>query len=318
MNETSTAQTVSLRYRFGEIPLFSVRWPGQVYSSFSAQTPDEHELGNRLNALDPEVQCLFWVACPIDRAQPRWTIREHVLCYVRQQYDRFYVNLQSSFDDYLDHFSAKSRQTVRRKIRKLEEHSGSTVDRREYRTPSEIESFIPIAAELSRKTYQHQLLQLGFCDGVEMRRSLLRQAEQGTLRTYLLFVRNQPVAFMICPIQDDVVVYSQVGYDPAYSEWSPGTVLQYHVLERLFAEGKYRIFDFGNGQGPHKEFFATASIRCADIYLFRNSFRNRLLVRLHALCDGFSENVGKFLNRLGIKETVKKLLRRTSAKWLHQ
>ena len=108
---------------------------------------------------------------------------------------------------------------------------------------------------------------------------------------------------------DNVLQYASLGYDPDYRPWSPGTVLQYCALESLFAEERFKTFDFGAGAAPHKTFFATSSVRCADIYYFRKTMRNRWLIRSHMLVDSLSSGVGSLLDRWNLKSRIKRWLR---------
>jgi CelD/BcsL family acetyltransferase involved in cellulose biosynthesis len=128
-------------------------------------------------------------------------------------------------------------------------------------------------------------------------------------RGYLLFHAEKPIAYIFCPAQDGNLLYQFLGHDPEYERWSPGTVLQYLALESLFAEGRFRTFDFTEGEGAHKEFFANRSVLCADIYYFRKSPKNYLIVGLHAGLYAASRGATRLLDRLGLKARIKKLIR---------
>ncbi|QJQ07721.1 GNAT family N-acetyltransferase [Undibacterium piscinae] len=49
---------------------------------------------------------------------------------------------------------------------------------------------------------------------------------------------------MYCPIVDDALIYAYLGYDPDYLKLSVGTVLQWLALQDMFAETRFKIFDF--------------------------------------------------------------------------
>ena len=141
-----------------------------------------------------------------------------------------------------------------------------------------MDEFHRLAFEVSEKTYQSRLLSSGL-PGVDRFR-----ARVDALRTrgYVLWHAGKPVAYLFCPARDGNLLYEHVGYDPEYQRWSPGSVLQALALESLFAEGRFRTFDFTEGDGDHKRFFANRSVPCADLYYFRKSPRNVLIVGLHA------------------------------------
>jgi CelD/BcsL family acetyltransferase involved in cellulose biosynthesis len=86
-------------------------------------------------------------------------------------------------------------------------------------------------------------------------------------------------------------------------------VLQFHALERLFGEKGLRLFDFLEGEGQHKRLFATRTTRCADLYYFRRTLKNRALVGLHAGLDTLSTRIARILDRYKLKARIKRLLR---------
>jgi CelD/BcsL family acetyltransferase involved in cellulose biosynthesis len=137
-------------------------------------------------------------------------------------------------------------------------------------------------------------------------------AAQDNVRGYLLFAKDAPAAFLLCPIRQGCVLYDWVGYDPAFSSQSPGTVLQYLALEELFAENRHRLFDFTEGEGEHKEFWSRGFAPCADIYYLRPTARNGALVAGHASLHVASRRAVDVLERLGIKARLKRLLRARS------
>ncbi len=53
---------------------------------------------------------------------------------------------------------------------------------------------------------------------------MTKKVEQRNVRAYLLFNDNEPVAYMYCPIQNDVLLYQYLGYDPEYMQWSVETI----------------------------------------------------------------------------------------------
>jgi CelD/BcsL family acetyltransferase involved in cellulose biosynthesis len=183
---------------------------------------------------------------------------------------------------------------------------------REFRYREEMDEFYRLAREVSEKTYQERLLNVGLPDGDEFRQELYDFSARDVMRGYLLFHDKKPIAYLYCPVQENIMLYRHLGYDPEFKQWSPGTVLQHVVLEKLFAEGKFQMFDFTEGQGPHKEFFSTGSIRCADIYYLRPTIRNLLLLRLHSGLSTLTATTVKLLDQLGVKSRIKKLIRSKS------
>jgi len=304
----ATARTVRLKYLLGEWPLFSVGFELCVLSTHFTRLgriPEETR-----GALEPTADGILLRSHPVAERLPRVSRAGEFVRYVPSQYERRYIHLDGTFEDYLKQFSSKSRSTLRRKVRKFAQLCGGEPSWRTYRTPREMEEFYRLARDVSRKTYQERLLDAGLPESDEFRRKMIEAAERDDTRGYLLFHESRPIAYLHCPLHDGIAFYGYLGYDPEYAKWSPGTVLQHLALEQLFAEAGTRMFDFTEGEGRHKSFFATHSVLCADIYYLRRSLRNRCLVRLHAVLEAFSRSLVRLLDRLGVKERIKRLIRR--------
>ncbi len=310
MTEAWTAQIVPLDFRLGEVTLFSVESRLHVRNAeFLGAAGEGEEPGEPGPALLADSQGVLIRSHPVAERLPRLARLGHTIRYVPSQYERYYVDLTWTKDRYFGKFSGKSRSTQRRKIRKFAKTTGGDLDWRVYRTPEELAEFHALARRISERTYQEKLLDAGLPDDEEFRDRMAALAGNDSVRAYLLFDQGQPVAYLYCPVRDGVLLYEYLGYDPRYTNLSPGTVLQWLALESLFEEGRFRLFDFTEGEGAHKEFFATGSRRCANIYFFRRSLRNFCLVWLHAGLECLTAGTARVLDRLGLKSRIKRFLR---------
>lgn len=226
----------------------------------------------------------------------------------RQDYRRHYIDMRQSFADYMAQFSGKTRSTLRRKAKKLaEEAGGYTVS--EHRTPAEIEAFLAAALPLSAKTYQARLLGAGLPEGPEARRAMLEAAEADRMRAFLLHAGGAAAAYLALPVAGETLVYAHLGYDPAFARLSPGTVLQMDALERLFAEQRYRWFDFTEGDGAHKELFGTGHAACSTLVLLEPTLANRTLLGARAGFDASVAQAKTLAQRSGALGRLRALLR---------
>lgn len=299
------------KFRLGELTLFSFSFPASVCTlHFTKMSTNLLYPSPPYDSFAGGVEVISIRSHPVDGAFPVIERIPEAIRYVPAAYDRHYVDLRGTFAGYLGKFSSKTRSTLQRKVRKCAEMGGGTVDWREYRSGDELREFHRLARLVSAKTYQERLLDSGLPQSEQFVEGVVARGIAGTARGYLLFLSGEPIAYIYCPITDGTLFYDYVGFDPDHGKSSPGTVLQYLVLEKLFAEGGFKLFDFTEGEGSHKELFATHAVPCADIYFFRPTIRNALLVRLHHLLDTISTKIVSFLDRVGLKAKLKKLLRK--------
>ncbi len=246
---------------------------------------------------------------PLDEPAPVFSAVGEYLYYVPQHYRHCYIDLGMGFAAYQAKFSSKTRSTIVRKVRKFAEQTGGTARWQLYRTPAEVETFLELALPLSRRTYQDRLLDAGLPGSEEFRARALALAANDEVRAYLLFDGERAVSYLYCPASEGVLSYAYLGYDPDYMKLSVGTVLQWLALEHLFAEGKFRYFDFDEGESEHKRLFATEQRLCANIFIVRRSLANSMLLHAHHGMNQFSAWLGRLFDRFGLKARLRRALR---------
>lgn len=226
-----------------------------------------------------------------------------------QIYARHYIDMALGHQGYLAQFSSKTRATLKRKMRKLADAGGGALDIRSYHRPEQLAGFFDAALPLSGQTYQARLLDAGLPGHAAFREEARTLAAADNLRAYILFLEGRAVAYLYLPVVGDVLIYAYLGYDQAIAALSPGTVLQMHALEALFAEQRFRYFDFTEGDGAHKALFGTGQVECATAFLLKPTLTNRALLTGHQAFNAVVEGSGAWLDRIGVKARVRKLLR---------
>ena len=301
--------TMPLRFQIGERTLAAAQ-RRLIIKGFDLESL-LGEASLNLPPLPPSADGMMLRSLPEKQLAPVAAQAEGLLVYVRQRYPRYYASLGGTFDEYMAGFSAKSRSTLKRKMRKFEQLSGGQLDVRAYRTPEEMETFYALARAVSQKTYQERLLGSGLPEDDAFRAAMRASAGRDEARGYLLFLDGEPVSYLYTPIQQGCVIYAYLGYDPAIATHSPGTILQLEAMERLFAEQRHRYFDFTEGDGQHKRLFSTGHVECVDVLLLRPTVSNRVLIATHRRFHSGVEALGEMAERYGVKSRLKKWLRGT-------
>lgn len=301
---------VPFKFQLSDWTLFSVTRSLQVRSQamFDGFSP-VHDPMPASDALETGSQGFSVRALPVAATLPTVSSVDGYLRYVALQYRHCYIDLSLSFDDYQKKFSSKTRSTIIRKIKKFTEHCAGSLTWKTYRTQSEIREFFQCARIISQKTYQERLLDAGIPDSEKFVDEMEALAAEDRVRAYVLFDGERPVSYLYCPVHDGVLVYAYLGYDPDYMKMSVGTVLQWLALEQLFAEARFRFFDFTEGESAHKRLFATDDILCANIFFLRKNVRNTVLIHAHLSMGQFSKRLGDLLENFGVKAKIKRLLR---------
>lgn len=218
------------------------------------------------------------VSLPTPRLSAALRMAGDRIVHLRQAYTRYFVDLSSDWDAWLAGLSGNARSGLRRKLKRFAAASGGGIDVRAYRTAADMAAFQPLAAAVSRTTYQERLLDAGLPGDAAFLREMQVLAAQDRVRAWLLFLKGDPVAYLYCPAEGDTLLYDRLGHDPARGDLSPGVVLLAEALRDLMAEGRFARLDFTSGEGQHKRAFATDGLPCVDLLLLRPTRTNRLLL----------------------------------------
>lgn len=303
-------QQVPFKFQLGDWTLFSVTRSMQVRAvKLNDRTLPVERLVPPADPLPAGGQGFAVHALKIATDQPILRTSGNYLCYTQLQYRHCFIDLGLSFDGYQKKFSSKTRSTITRKIKKYAEHCGGSTPWKVYKTPAEMREFLKMAREVSVKTYQEHLLDAGIPDSEEFATEMEVRARENRVRAYVLFDGPHPVAYLYCPVDDGVLIYAYLGYDPAYMKMSVGTVLQWLAVEQIFAESCFKFFDFTEGQSEHKRLFSTNEVLCANVIFLKKSLGNKILIYSHLLMGRLSNGLGDFLAKLGIKTRVKQFMR---------
>lgn len=309
--ETESIRTLGLPCRLGELTLWAPQRRLWIHrADFDDPVPEE-SLTARFRAQASRAQGALLYAAPVEAGDTRLRFQDGLLRYVPQEAERHLVRLEGDFEDYMALFAGKTRSTLRRKVRRFEREALPGPVFQEYRGSAELATFLPLARQVSARSYQETMLDAGMPDDADFRNELQAAGDEDRARGYLLFHGEQPVAYLYCPLYADVARYEFVGYDPAFGRLSPGTVLLLKVLERLFPDPLVHVFDFteGGGDDGHKAFFATETRQCGNVYYFPPTLRNLLVVLAHVSAGAVSVHTGRTLQRLGMKTRVRTALR---------
>lgn len=307
-------RSVPFKFQISDWTLFSVPIPLQVRSErgLDQMRPVDEPVPPAEELMEGS-QGFLIRGLPIARELPSISRTGDYLRYVPLQYQHCYIDLGRSFESYQKKFSSKTRSTINRKIRKYAEHCGGSIPWKTYKAPDEMRDFFRLARAVSKSTYQERLLDAGIPDSEEFIAQAKTLAVEQRLRAYILFDGERPVAYLYCPVEDGVLNYAYLGYDPDYMQMSVGTVLQWLAVEQLFDEARFRYFDFTEGQSDHKRLFATHQQQCANVFLVKKSIFNTAVIYAHLAMDRFSKWLGAMLDRWGVKARIKRFLR--FARW---
>jgi hypothetical protein len=195
--------------------------------------------------------------------------------------------LPGSLDEFLARRSRRRRETIRRYARRLERTYGDDVRVEIVRDRKGLERLFADSKAIHRETYQH-ILGVGFSDAQVQLRLAELAADHGWFRGYMLYLRDNPVAFWHGNAYRGIFGIGATGFDPAFAEDRPGTYLLMRAIDDLCADPSVHTLDFGFGDAAYKRNFGDGFVEEEDVVAFARKPRAVALNTLHTAFGGMT------------------------------
>jgi len=173
------------------------------------------------------------------------------------------------------------RSKLRRKYKKFSDTFAGRTDVRSFQSASELDEAIRDMEEIARNSVKRQL-GFGFFSTPQTRDQLFVEAEHGWLRIFILYVDGLPVSFWKGTLYQRCLHADHVGFDSAWSDFSPGIFLLLNVIERL-RDLDIQVIDFGTGTGQFYHSLAKVQRPEGRVQIFAPKFRALRLNLAHTL-----------------------------------
>lgn len=178
---------------------------------------------------------------------------------------------------YQRRFSGRKRQQDRRKLRQAEKR-GAT----ELVVHTELEAVKAafergtVVEAKSWKGEQGSAIEKSEAALAFMRDVIVRFARRGAVRLVEQTIGGETAAFLLGFVHGGTFYFHKTGYDPAYSDVSPGRTVLLAAIERCFAEGLER-FDFLGADDPYKLECSPAVRPHVIVFAYHAGVRSRVL-----------------------------------------
>ena len=197
-------------------------------------------------------------------------VRSHWFLYRPKGMEAFFKSLGPS-----------QRSKLRRKYKKFSDTFAGKTDVRSFQSVAELDEAVRDMEEIARNSVKRQL-GFGFFSTPQTRDQLFVEAAHGWLRIFILYVDGLPVSFWKGTLYQRCLYADHVGFDSAWSEFSPGIFLFLNVIERL-RDLDIQVIDFGTGTGQFYQSFAKVQRPEARVRIFAPKFRALRLNLAHTL-----------------------------------
>jgi CelD/BcsL family acetyltransferase involved in cellulose biosynthesis len=220
---------------------------------------------------------------------------------IRAQEERTcpYIELPSTFDEYLACFSKKRRHELRRQMRVVLEKSDAR--RQVLADPAQVTENLDVLIRLHGASWRraNQSGNMGREGFVNFLKEVCRHPPAGAEpRLYLLRHEEKPVAALLIFYSGQSALLYSMGWDPesAISQLSPGIVLIAESIRDAIANGM-RYYDFLRGDESYKRHL-TKSARKTITLLVGRSANARLYLQALRAKDAFKNRFPEWWGRV--------------------
>jgi hypothetical protein len=229
---------------------------------------------------------------PAFRAVAYGGVQPHWLAYLPKRFDTFMQELGS-----------QTRQSIRRYGRKFTEAVNDDYAVKRFTTLDAVDTFLDDAIRVSEMTWQYKDAMAGIRNRELWNRMLRAAANLGWFRSYILYVADQPVAYILGFQYRCRFHYWMVGYNPAWRELRVGNFLVIEVIRDLIDSGSdLTVFDFGPTDNPLKQRIGNSSASEGYFYLFPRTLHGTCLALVVSTANRLTELVKRTLAKRNQKK----------------
>jgi len=221
------------------------------------------------------------------------------------------LRLPGSYEEFVGSLSRKERHNLKRYEGRLKADFPGKMRIQCFRQENQVEDLIRDTEEVARKTYQRGL-GVGFHDNLETRQWLRTAAQKGALRGCILYLEDRPCAFMIGIQYRQALYGTAMGYDPEYTEYSPGSLLLMHWIRDAFeSNGSQSVseIDLGPGDGRHKRAVYNHVWHESLVYIFAPTFKGLVFNFQRTVTHVIDQSARTLVLNTGFLEKIKKVWR---------
>jgi len=188
-----------------------------------------------------------------------------------------YVSLDTSWRQYYDSLGAKHRSNLRNRSKRL--NQAGLVELETVTAEEDVPGALDAGLELEGSAWKRDAGSAISCDPRVQRFYEVfarRAAEKGWLRLNFLTSGGQRVAFDYSLSYENRMFLLKLGYDPAFSAYSPSNLLLSMALENAFEQDLAK-YDFLGESAEWKSCWTKRSTANYWLFVFSDSFKGRCL-----------------------------------------
>lgn len=219
------------------------------------------------------------------------------------------LSLPDSFEVFYQQCSKNTKSNIRKYANRIKTKFSDNFLIKCCKSADEVEQTMEEIEKVAVNTYQRGL-GVGFLNTERIRKEWLFAADHGWLRAYVLYLNDEPCAFLNGFSYQMVFYVSNLGFDRSYEYYHPGMFLMMRVIEEFCSDNGVEAIDFGPMYADYKRAYGNENWKEVVTCIFAPTLRGLKIKAIWTLTAVISKLAKSVLNRLKIINWIKRNWRR--------
>ena len=218
------------------------------------------------------------------------------------------LTLPETYEGFVSNLSKRPRANLRNYSNRFNKKYGGITSIKCFNQPNDLDLIFNDTEAIASKTY-HREIGVGFFNNKETYEIYRLTLDHQWLRAYVMYIDGTPVAFWHGYYYGNTFFTGPTGFDPAYTDDRPGTILLTKIIEELCYDHRISSIDFGFGDAEYKRIYCNQNCEEQSVYIFAATIRAisiNIVRTTFSVIHKWAENT---LSKLGLLTKIKRLWR---------
>lgn len=220
------------------------------------------------------------------------------------------ILMPDSHEEYLSSMKRKVRYNIKRSVKQITEAFDGDIELKIYTQENHVEELLEKVDLIFKKCWQSNVMGYYDRNAPSIIQSKKDLAKKNWLKCYILECKGSPVAYVIGSQFNGYFEYEETGFDPKYSQYSPGSVMTYILIETLFKESKPNVLSFGYGENVYKKIFGNHYFSAYNILVCHKSSKANILLKIQSYLNKTYGIISAVLVKIKLDTFIRKTLKK--------
>ena len=208
---------------------------------------------------------------PLDKNDPLFDalstspLKSYQNAYFEEQ-EHWRLELADDFDKQMLLLGKSTRSTLRHNLNRFHRIYEGRFEIRVFSRMEEVDDALTLCEKIDMNSY-HKGLGVNIRNDPRTNAVYKGLAAQGGLEISILFIDEQPLAFLNSAVIKNQRIGTQMGFDPTFCKYPLGTILLYETARRYIETGRREVWDFGIGKADYKSRLCSSMVLCEQRHI---------------------------------------------------